>query len=233
MDKLLSQAGYGSRSDVKTLLRKKRVMVNDSVCTDGSRKVTEGKDQVLCDGHPVSYQKFIYLMMNKPQGVISATEDPSHRTVVDLLPDSLRHFRPFPVGRLDIDTEGLLLLTNDGDAAHRITSPRHAVRKTYEVHTAKALSEQDMERLCQGILLIKENVMTRPARIRVASERIYLLSITEGRFHQVKRMLHAVDNEVVFLKRIAIGGLKLPDDLKPGEIRELTPEMWSMTDLAQ
>ncbi|OXM84103.1 pseudouridine synthase [Paenibacillus rigui] len=229
LDKLLSHTGFGSRSEIKLLVKKGLVMVNDRLVKDSGVQVNPGRDRITVDGEAVQYREFIYLMLNKPQGVISATEDTRDRTVIDLLDASHAHFEPFPVGRLDKDTEGLLLLTNDGKLAHNLLSPRKHVPKTYFAEVEGAVTEEDAEAFARGVAL-DDGYVTMPARLNILAtgnphtgqvSKIEL-TIMEGKFHQVKRMFQAVGKRVVFLKRISMGTLLLDEHLSPGEYRELS-----------
>lgn len=227
LDKLLASSGFGSRKDVKKLVKARAVTVNGEVAKQVKDHVDPSNDEVLVHGERVEYKEFIYLMMNKPDGVISATEDLRDETVVDLLePEDIAR-EPFPVGRLDKDTVGLLLLTNDGQLAHQLLSPKKHVPKTYEVHLKYPLGDQDIKRLEEGVVIL-DDYCTKPAKVEVdANEnedtRIRLM-ITEGKYHQVKLMAQAVGNEVIFLKRLSMGAVSLDEDLAPGEYRELTDE---------
>ena len=181
-------------------------------------------------GERVVYKEFIYLMMNKPQGVISATEDNRDRTVIDLLSGEHQHFEPFPVGRLDKDTEGFLLISNDGKLAHDLLSPKKEVPKTYFAHIDGKVDEADVESFAEGLTL-DDGYLTKPGKLRVirsADVSEIELTITEGKFHQVKRMFEAVGKKVVYLKRLSMGPLQLDDSLKLGEYRELTEEEVAM-----
>lgn len=221
LDKFLKDSGVGSRSEVKLLIKKGLVTVNGVTAKSVDQKVTE-YDTVTFSGKELSYQKFVYIMMNKPAGVISATTDAEHKTVTDLLDASLSHRSLFPVGRLDIDTEGLLLLTDDGDFAHRVTAPSHTVEKTYYLKTLRPLEDDYAEKFSDGVY-IPGGHKTRPAKFEPVGECEALLTISEGRFHQVKYMLEAVGNRVTYLKRIKIGALCLDEALAPGEYRPLSP----------
>ncbi|KAA6481660.1 pseudouridine synthase [Bacillus swezeyi] len=224
LDKLLSHSGYGSRKDVKKILKNGAVRVDDRIVKDAKEQVDPDSHEVTVYGEPVNYQEFIYLMMNKPQGVLSATEDSRQQTVVDLLDPEFLRFEPFPVGRLDKDTEGLLILTNDGQLSHQLLSPKKHVPKTYEVHVEKPIGQAAAEQLEIGVD-IGEGYVTKPAKavIQKNENGCYrlLLTITEGKFHQVKRMLKAVDHEVIYLKRLKMGDVELDPELLPGEYREL------------
>lgn len=222
LDKFLSETGAGTRSQVKACIRQGQVQVNGSVEKDAGRKVDEHGDSILLNGRPLSYSRYGYFMLNKPAGVVSATRDKLSETVLSLLPEnSCKDL--FPAGRLDKDTEGLLLITNDGALAHNLLSPKKHVDKTYLAEIERPLSETDIQRLSEGVDIGEEKI-TMPAKVQVLSETQILLTIREGRFHQVKRMLQAVDNRVLGLKRISMGTLVLDELLKPGECRPLTEE---------
>ena len=221
LDKLLCDLKIGSRSQVKEIIRKAMATVNGLVEKDPGRKVDEGRDQILVAGERLTYQKFLYFMLNKPAGVISATEDQREKTVLELLKPEDRREDLFPVGRLDKDTEGLLLLTNDGELAHRLLAPKRHVDKSYFVHIAHSLSEEEIRALEQGVD-IGESRLTLPGKVQCLSETEIVLTIHEGKFHQVKRMLQAVNNEVLYLKRISFGSLLLDNALAPGAYRTLT-----------
>ncbi len=217
--------GHGSRSEIKLGVKKRFASVNGQVVKDPGIQIDTEKDQVTWVGIPVVYKETVCLMMNKPAGVVSATEDSRDNTVLDLLDPPYSGMALFPVGRLDKDTEGLLLLTNDGDLAHRLLAPKKKVPKTYRVILDHALTSDAVEQLKQGIPL-EEGFVTRPAQVESIDGdwREVLLTIYEGRFHQVKRMMHYVGCEVVYLKRMNMGDMKLDPELEPGEYRELTDE---------
>ncbi|WAA10074.1 pseudouridine synthase [Fervidibacillus albus] len=225
IDKVLSNSGFGSRKEVKKLLKSKFVTVNGNITTDGKVHVDPAVDEIQVKGKKIEYKEFVYLMMNKPPGVISATEDEREKTVIDLLPVKYIKFRPFPVGRLDKNTVGLLLLTNDGPLTHRVLSPKKHVEKTYFAIVDGFVTEED--RICfeKGIQL-DDGYVTKPATLTIKSREKHRseieLTITEGKFHQVKRMFEAVNKKVVYLKRISMGTLILDENLKEGEFRELT-----------
>lgn len=226
IDKLLSNSGFGSRKEVKILLKSKAVEVNGDTVRDPKFHVNENEDEVSVAREPVVYREFIYLMMNKPQGVISATEDRFDETVIDLLAEDEQRFEPFPVGRLDKDTEGLLLITNDGKLAHELLSPKKHVDKTYYARIDTPVTEEDIEAFKQGVTL-DDGYETKPAQLRIlnsAEESEIELTITEGKFHQVKRMFESVNKQVVFLKRLSMGTLELDKTLELGEYRELTED---------
>lgn len=222
LDKFLCEMEIGSRSQVKQLLRQGLVTVNGEMENKADRKIQEGQDEIVYMGRRLEYQRFVYYMLNKPPGVVSAVRDRDCQTVTDLLKDTGRQDL-FPVGRLDKDTEGLLLMTNDGALAHRLTSPRKKVKKQYYCELEKVITREEANRLEQGVDIGDEKD-TLPAEVEILEEQRILLTITEGRFHQVKRMLEAVDNRVVYLKRLSMGSLCLDESLKPGEYRPLTEE---------
>jgi 16S rRNA pseudouridine516 synthase len=226
LDKLLANMGFGSRKDVKQLVKSKRVVVNDIVAKDSGMNVDPNRDIVLLDGEKVEYKPFVYLMMNKPPGVISATEDKYDQTVIDLLAPEFSHYNPFPVGRLDKDTEGLLLLTNDGQLAHQLLSPKKDVIKTYYAKILGRVTEEDVVAFSKGVIL-EDGYQTKPAVLTVLTRGDISeieVNITEGKFHQVKRMFEAIDKKVLYLKRLRMGELALDENLALGEYRELNVE---------
>lgn len=225
LDKLLVHTGFGSRKEVKELIRKKRVQVNGKIITQANKKIDVKKDRVEVDQKEVNYQKYVYLMLNKPDGYISATEDSLHMTVLDLIDDSFKHLNIFPVGRLDKDTEGLLILTNDGELNHKLTSPNYSVPKTYYAVIDDLVNETDVAQFNKGVIL-DDGYKTRPGKLEIISAKTnqseVLLTITEGKFHQVKRMFEAVGKKVIYLKRMQLGSLKLDEGLEKGTYRSLT-----------
>lgn len=226
LDKLLANMGYGSRKEVKQLLKQKAVTVDGVYVKDSAMHVDPDKEDVSVYGERVVYTEFVYYMMNKPQGVVSATEDLRDETVVDLLDPLAQHFKPFPVGRLDKDTEGLLILTNDGNLAHNLLSPKKHVPKVYYAQIAGVVTEADGEAFARGVEL-DDGYMTKPGHLVIlkSGEQSEIeLTIQEGKFHQVKRMFEAVGKKVTYLKRISMGNLKLDEGLDLGEYRELTEE---------
>ena len=226
IDKLLANMGYGSRKEVKGLLKKGALTVDGEQIKDGKVHVNPEEDDIEVFGEKVEYKPFIYLMMNKPQGVISATEDANDKTVIDLLETEDLIFEPFPVGRLDKDTTGFMFLTNDGKLAHQLTSPKKKVEKTYLVDINELLTKEDEDALETGVIL-DDGYHTKPAKLSYIGEETSTtlhLTITEGKFHQVKRMFQAVGKEVVALKRESIGPVQLDPELELGTYRELTDE---------
>ncbi len=222
LDKFLCDAGIGSRSQVKVFLKQGLIKVNGEIIKKPEFKVEEEQDSVTFQGKEIKYRKYVYYMLNKPKGVVSATRDNLDRTVTDLIKDS-GHQNLFPVGRLDKDTEGLLIMTNDGDLAHRLLSPKKHVDKVYYVELDKMLTEEGRRMLETGID-IGEEKPTLPANAQRISDTSLYLTIREGKYHQVKRMLKAVGCEVTYLKRIAMGAISLDKNLPCGCYRELTEE---------
>lgn len=226
IDKLLANMGYGTRKEVKKLLKAGVVKVDGMTIKDAKTHVDPKTQVVTVWGEEVEYKPFIYLMMNKPKGVISATEDAVEETVVDLLEEEDRIFDPFPVGRLDKDTEGLLLLTNDGQLAHQLLSPKKHVPKIYEAIIDGEVTEDDVVAFQRGVVL-DDGYETKPAELVVIRSGLrsdVRITITEGKFHQIKRMFQAVGKRVIYLKRIQMGPIPLDETLEPGEYRELTDE---------
>ncbi len=226
LDKLLANMGYGSRKEVKQLLKEKAVTVDGIVVKDAAMKVDPEQQDVSVYGERVIYTEFIYLMMNKPPGVISATEDRYDETVIDLLDPVAQHFKPFPVGRLDKDTEGLLLITNDGNLSHNLLSPKKHVPKTYYATIDGIVTETDIEAFRQGVEL-DDGYVTKPGELVILkSDDVSEIELTiqEGKFHQVKRMFEAVGKKVTYLKRLSMGSLVLDEALELGDYRELTEE---------
>lgn len=224
LDKFLCETGFGTRSQVKEMLKKGQVTVNGVAAKKPEQKIDEHKDQITCQGKIASYEKYVYYMLHKPAGVVSATEDKREKTVLDLLKSEDRRDGIFPVGRLDKDTEGFLLLTDDGDLAHRLLSPRKHVDKTYYAKIAGSVTEAHIERFREG-LDIGDEKKTLPAMLKIlASEpetSEIQITIHEGRFHQVKRMFEAVGCKVTYLKRLSMGAVALDETLAPGDYRPL------------
>jgi 16S rRNA pseudouridine516 synthase len=232
LDKLLAHTGFGTRKEVKKIIKDRYIEVNGEVITKPGTKVNPDKDDVRIGGERIYYEEFVYFMLNKPAGVISATEDFVHETVLDLLGPADLVQEPHPVGRLDIDTEGLLVLTNDGQLTHQLISPKKEVDKEYYARIEGIVTEEDVEQFEEGIVLIEdeEEYTTMPAVLEIlntdeaANESEVNVTIQEGKFHQVKRMFHAVDKEVLYLKRIRMNDLVLDEELPLGEYRALTDE---------
>ncbi|MFC7061468.1 pseudouridine synthase [Halobacillus seohaensis] len=226
IDKLLANMGYGTRKEVKNLLKGGNVRVNGQAERSAKTHVDPHSDLVTVLGETVEYREFIYLMLNKPGDVLSATEDAHDLTVIDILQPEDLVFQPFPIGRLDKDTEGLLLITNDGQLSHRLTSPKKDIGKTYFAHIDGEVTDEDIESFSKGVML-DDGYVTKPAKLDIITQGEQSeieLTITEGKFHQVKRMFESVGKKVTYLKRLSIGGLDLDNDLGLGEYRELQEE---------
>ena len=228
LDKFLVACAVGSRTEVKNFLKSGRVTVNGKKEKSAKSQINEETDEIRFDGQKLDYEEFVYYMMNKPQGVISATEDPKHKTVLDLLDDYARAKEVFPVGRLDIDTHGLLLLTNDGKLAHALLSPKRHVDKTYLAQVDGIMTDEDIETFAQGVPL--KDFTCQPAKLELVSidtekdQSLVRVTIAEGKFHQVKRMVAYCGKEVVNLQRLTMGTLTLDEELKRGEWRRLSKE---------
>lgn len=227
LDKFLADMGLGSRKEVRQFIRQKRVVVNGTLITVDKFQVKEKKDEVLFDKKEIIYQKYFYYMLNKPAGVITATMDNYEKTVLDLF--TAEDFRRdlFPVGRLDKDTEGLLLITNDGKLSHRLLSPRYHVEKEYWAKVTGVMNEKDSQLVAAG-LKIDQGEICQPAQLtieKIDSEKqtsVIRLVLHEGKFHQVKRMIHALGKEVTYLKRVRMADLKIDPELSLGNYREMT-----------
>ena len=226
LDKILSNMGYGSRKDIKMVMKNGRVQIDGKIIKDSSLKVDPYNTIISIDGEVVQYREYIYLMLNKPDGVVSSTDDPLNSTVLDLIDEEYRIFEPFPVGRLDKDTEGLLILSNDGQLAHQLLSPKKHVNKKYYVEVKGEVTKDDGESLKEGVVL-EDGYKTMAADLEIIEtgdlSRVYL-TIKEGKFHQVKRMFKALGKEVQYLKRVSMGKLNLDESLELGEYRELSEE---------
>jgi len=224
LDKYLSKALQISRSDAEVKIKSGKVLVNGEVTRQKQYPVKEELDIIIYNGNKITYREFVYFMMNKPSGVVSAVRDSDDKTVVDLIQERKD---VFPVGRLDKDVEGLLILTNNGKLAHHLTSPKHEVKKRYYVQTKNPLSEKDIISFHIGLMIRDGDnhlFQTKPALLEIVDDNSCYVTITEGKFHQVKRMFVAIENEVVYLKRVAMGNLKLDVELPLGMYRSLNDE---------
>ncbi len=227
IDKLLSNVGFGSRKEVKQLLKKGAVKIDGEPVKDPKTHVIPDQQEVTVNEEIVEYKEFVYLIMNKPAGYLSATEDEYQETVIDLLEMEDAVFQPFPVGRLDKDTEGLLLLTNDGQLSHQLLSPKKHVPKTYYAVILGEVTNEDVIAFKKGVEL-DDGYVTKPAKLEILSsgnQSTIHVTITEGKFHQVKRMFESVGKKVTYLKRISMGPIVLDEEeLKTGEYRDLSEE---------
>ena len=226
VDKLLSNVGVPSRAELKKYCKQGLISVNGKVINNPGVQVDSESDDIRFNGEKIVYREFVYIMLNKPDGYISATFDKYDPIVLDLIDQSYLVFEPFPVGRLDKDTEGLLVLTNDGQLAHRVLSPKKHVPKTYYAKIQGKVTEEDILAFEKGVIL-DDGYETMPSQLKILKSDDMSeieLTIHEGKFHQVKRMFESVGKKVVYLKRLSMGKLKLDESLKLGEYRELTEE---------
>ncbi|MGN0487162.1 MAG: pseudouridine synthase [Acutalibacteraceae bacterium] len=223
IDKLISSQGKYTRSEVKKLIREGRVTVDGKTVTRPETKADADSQVIAVDGETLGYKKHLYIMLNKPKGVISASRDGKETTVVDLVPVALQRNGLFPAGRLDGDTTGFVLITDDGDFAHRILSPKNHIQKTYHAELAEEITEETIAAFRNGVEL-SDGTLCLEAELRSLGDRQAEIKICEGKYHQVKRMFAALGNKVLALKRTAMGNLPLDESLAPGECRELTRE---------
>lgn len=221
LDRLLSECTALSRSQLRQIIKNGSVSVDGIVITSPEHKVCSDTARVELDGKTVSYEKFCYYMLNKPAGMLSATDDKKQKTVIDLFPAELKKKNLFPVGRLDKDTTGLLIITNDGDFAHRVISPRSEIVKTYHAVTETPVNDADIEAFRQGIVLA-DGTKCLPAGLEKLPDGSCLVRVMEGKYHQVKRMLASRGKPVTALMRLSIGGLELDKGLLPGQFRQLS-----------
>lgn len=230
LDKYLVHVGYGSRSEVQKLIKRKKVAVDLNVINKPEYLLDPKKAHVTVDGETVHYKPFYYFVLNKPGGVITATEDKYQKTVIDLLDERDQNKSLVPVGRLDKDTEGLLILTNDGLFVHQMLSPKKGISKVYYAKVKGKMTEEDVMVFAEGMILDDETKLL-PADLEIISSgdisEVYI-TICEGKFHQVKRMVAKAGKEVIYLKRVKMGNFDLPEDLKSGEYRELTEKELSL-----
>lgn len=229
LDKILSGQNIATRSESKKLALKGLLTVNGKITKRSDIKVDPEKDEIIVKGEKLIYKKHLYIMMNKPAGILSASRDKNAQTVIDLLPAPMRREGLFPAGRLDRDTTGFILITDDGELSHRMLSPKKHIFKLYEAECDKTLTDEDVKRFAEGISSGEDDFL--PASMRITGEKTALVEICEGKFHQIKRMFHAVGAEVLKLKRLRIGALYLDDTLNEGSYRELTDdEITKLTD---
>ncbi len=229
LDKVIASQGKFSRSEVKKLVKGGRVTVDGVTVKSADMKVSAEESVIAVDGETVGYKKHIYIMLNKPQGVISASNDRSQKTVVDLVPEELFRQGLFPAGRLDGDTRGFVLITDDGDFAHRILSPKNHILKTYHATLERPVSDEDIVKFREGIEL-KDGTLCLEAQVRMLESEppVAEIKIHEGKYHQVKRMFAALGNKVVDLRRVKMGNLPLDESLSEGQCREITDEELKM-----
>ncbi|PTI89597.1 16S rRNA pseudouridine(516) synthase [Mammaliicoccus vitulinus] len=231
LDKFLANSGIGTRKEVKKFLKKNLVKVNDVIVKKPEMHINPEEDIITFDDIPIEYEPVVYLMMNKPAGYVSATEDDEHETVIDIVPEYM-HLDLFPVGRLDKDTEGLLLLTNDGKFSHQLMSPKHRVPKRYYAEVDGHINEDAIKKFEKGIDL--GDFTSSPSELEIiesGESSKAIVTIYEGKFHQVKRMFHSIDCEVTYLKRLKIASLELDEQLELGEYRHLMEEDFKLLNL--
>lgn len=224
LDKMIASQGKYSRREAQELIKGGKVKVNGITVRDRGAKSDDEKDTVTVNGEQLDFQKFVYIMLNKPKGVVSATNDKNEKTVIDLVPKEYKRRNLFPAGRLDITTTGFVLITDDGDFAHRILSPKNHIEKTYEARLAEKVTDEQIKRISEGIEL-KDGTKCLPAKVTVIEDGdkpLVEIKICEGKYHQIKRMFASAGNGVIGLKRTQMGGLMLDPNLKEGEIRLLT-----------
>ena len=223
IDRFLSDMGIASRRESAAAAKRGQITVDGVVVRDPSKHIDPERVSLTYMGRVISYQKYVYVMLNKPDGYISATDDPRQKTVLELLDDRLKKRGLFPCGRLDIDTLGLLILTDDGQTAHRLISPKHHAEKVYKFGCANELSDDDISRLENGVDL-DDGYHTLPAKVRYEGEKTGYITLTEGKYHQIKRMFAAVGNKITYLERVSFGGVILDESLERGEYRYLTED---------
>lgn len=222
LDKFLVSTGVCSRSEAKTAIKKGLVKIDSRIANDPTEHIDPEVNIISYKGEPLLYRKYTYIMLNKPQGVVSATNDISEKTVIDLLPENLRKIGLFPCGRLDKNTVGLLILTNNGELAHKLLSPKRKVAKTYRFETKFPLSNEDVLKLEAGVDI--GGYVTKPCKVELEGEKSGKITIIEGKYHQIKLMMNAVNNSITFLERITFGGIKLDTTLERGQWRYLSDE---------
>jgi len=222
LDKFLSNMGKATRSESGKLVRQGKVLINGIPAKKSDVQINPDVDIVTLNGVNVQYKEFTYIMLNKPEGYVSATDDPSEKTVLDLVDPEDRRKGLFPCGRLDKNTLGLVILTNDGENAHRLLSPKHHVSKVYKFEALSPLSQNDVEALEKGVDI--GGYFTKPCTVKLTGDKSGEITLTEGKYHQIKRMLEAVDNKITYLERISFGDIELDTSLARGQWRYLTPE---------
>ena len=222
LDKFLSNMGKATRSESGKLVRMGKVLINGVPAKKSDTQIDPDRDEITLNGLPVAYKKFTYIMLNKPEGYVSATDDPKEKTVLDLIDPEDRRKNLFPCGRLDKNTLGLVILTNDGDSAHRLLSPKHHVSKIYKFESLSPLSLEDVSTLEKGVDI--GGYFTKPCTVKLTGEKSGEITLTEGKYHQIKRMLEAVNNKITYLERISFGTVELDPSLARGEWRYLTEE---------
>ena len=222
LDKVFSSCGISTRSECQTLIKKGKVAVNGERVKSPSLKVDIEKDEILLNGEKLSLKKFVYIMLNKPLGVVSSTDD-GQTTVIDIIPEDMKRDGLFPCGRLDKDTLGLVILTNDGQSAHRRLAPKTHAEKEYIFKTAEIITEEDVVKIEKGVTL-KDGYTTMPCNVKLTSQTEGVITLVEGKYHEIKRIFGSLGNKIIYLKRISFAGIYLDESLNDGECRYLTPE---------
>ena len=222
LDKYFSSQKILSRSECSEYLKKGRIAVNGEIVKKGDLKIDPEKDEITLDGKPIKYKKYVYILLNKPFGVVSSTEDGRDKTVIDLLPESLQKRNLFPCGRLDKDTVGLVVITDDGESSHAALSPKRHVEKEYYFETADEYNEEDRKAIENGLTL-RDGYTTKPCKIERKSEKSGVITLTEGKYHEIKRLFGARSNKITFLRRDSFAGIRI-GNLDSGEWRYMTDE---------
>ena len=223
LDKFLANNTSLSRKEVSKQIKLGNVSIDDKIANSNEQKIDENVNKIYLCGKLILYSKYIYIMLNKPLGVVSATTDKNQKTVLDLLPTEYKKYNLFPCGRLDKDTLGLVILTNNGQGAHKLLSPKNHIEKTYEFECAEPLTETSKQKIEHGIEL-RDGYLTKPCKILLTNSTKGKITLTEGKYHEIKRMLGAVGNKITFLKRVSFGNIVLDNNLNSGEYRPLTKQ---------
>ncbi len=221
IDKIFSSYSILSRKECEIAVKKKLIKVNGEIVKNPSLKADVDIDEITLNDVVQTFKKFVYIMLNKPNGVVSATEDTQHKTVIDILPDNMKRKGLFPCGRLDKDTVGLVILTDDGVSAHKKLSPKSQTEKVYYYKTADEVLDTDITKIEQGVML-KDGYLTKPCKVNRISKTEGEIILTEGKYHEIKRIFGSLNNKIIYLKRLSFGGIKLDDNLKEGTARYLT-----------
>ena len=222
LDKVFSSCGISTRSECLSLIKKGNVTVNGERVKTPSLKVDTNVDIIALDGEVLTLKKFVYIMLNKPLGVVSSTDEGGQTTVIDIIPDNMKRDGLFPCGRLDKDTLGLVILTNDGQSAHRRLAPKTHAEKEYLFETAEIVTKEDISKIEKGVTL-KDGYVTMPCKVKMNSQTQGVITLVEGKYHEIKRIFGSLGNKITYLKRISFAGIYLDENLKEGDCRYLTP----------
>lgn len=223
IDKIFSSYSILSRKECELAIKKKQIKVNGEIVKSPSQKADANEDEISLNDCVQTFKKFVYIMLNKPNGVVSATEDLIHKTVVDILPENMKRKNLFPCGRLDKDTVGLVIITDDGVSAHKNLSPKRHAEKVYYYRTIDEVSNEDILKIEKGVLL-KDGYLTKPCKVKPLSKTEGEITLTEGKYHEIKRIFGSLNNKIIYLKRISFSGIKLDENLKEGQARYLTEQ---------